>query len=193
MGIYHLDASSRLENSTTRKFSKLIVDTLIEKQDQKVTYRDIGKADGLKFVDNVVVSGLFTPEQDRTAEQKESLSPSDRVIQEAEENETWVIGLPIYNFSMPATFKTWADMLARARKTFQYTENGPIGLLKNKKVYAVIASGGTAIDSDIDFCTPWLRQYMKFLGIEDLTIIHADQFSQEKEVVVLNQIKEKVG
>ena len=192
MGIYHIDASSKKENSITRRFSKLMVEKLLNKKEQKVTYRDVGQAKGLKFVDSTVVGGLFKPEDGRTEEQKTALKPSDQIIHEATDNDTWVIGLPIYNFSMPATFKTWADMLARARKTFKYTENGPVGLLENKKVYVIIASGGTTIDSEIDFCTPWLRQFMKFVGVNDLTIIKADRYSQEKESDVINQIEKEV-
>lgn len=94
---------------------------------------------------------------------------------------------------MPNNFKAWADMLARSKKTFTYTENGPQGLLENKKVYVIIASGGTVIDSEIDFCTPWIRQFMKFIGISDLTIIKADRYSEEKEIEVLEIIDQEVN
>ncbi len=192
MGIYHIDASSRLASSTTRRLSKLMVEKLLDKKEQVITYRDVGKAHGLQFADETIVSGLFTADEDRSEIQKVALKPSDEIVKEAENNDTWVIGLPIYNFSMPATFKTWADMLARTRKTFKYTENGPVGLLQNKKVFVIIASGGTAIDSELDFCTPWLRQFMRFIGVSDLTIIKADRYSKDKEVEVINQIEKEV-
>ena len=109
------------------------------------------------------------------------------------DSDLWVIGVPIYNFSMPATLKTWADMLARLKVTFQYTEKGPEGLLKNKKVFAIITSGGTQIDSDIDFLTPWLRHFMKFIGIDDLTILKADKYSTEKESTLFAEIDKAVA
>lgn len=192
MGIYHIDASSRKENSITRKFSQHIVQTIQEKENKEVTYRDLGSAKGLKFVDNTIVGALFVPEDQRSEEQKEALKPSDLIIREAENNDTWVIGLPIYNFSVPATFKAWADMLARAKRTFSYTENGPVGLLKNKKVYVVIASGGTEIDSNIDFATPWLRLFLGFVGVDDITIIKADRYSPDKEKAVLDSINNAI-
>ncbi|MCJ8276693.1 MAG: NAD(P)H-dependent oxidoreductase [Bdellovibrionales bacterium] len=192
MAIYHLDASARLNNSTTRQFTEITVAELKKKTGQEVVRRDLGKAEGLKFVDDVIVGGIFTPEDDRSPEQVEALKASDQIIKEAIDNDIWVIGLPIYNFSIPATFKTWADMVARARKTFKYTENGPVGLLENKKVIAVIASGGTEIDSQIDFCTPWLRQFMGFLGISDLTIIKADRYNDSKKDDVVASITKAV-
>lgn len=93
---------------------------------------------------------------------------------------------------MPATLKTWADMLARVNVTFEYTEKGPQGLLRKKKVFVIITSGGTEIDSEIDFLTPWLRQYMNFIGVGDLTIIKADKYSIDKESILLTEIDKAV-
>lgn len=88
MGIYHIDASSRGEGSVTRKLSKLMVDKLINKADQKITYRDVGQAQGIKFLDQTIVSGLFIPEENKTEIQKESLRESDHIVKEAQENDT---------------------------------------------------------------------------------------------------------
>lgn len=193
MGIYHLDSSSRLQNSITRKLSQQIVNQIQSHRTQAITYRDLGKAEGLKFIDETVAGALFIPDSERSEAQKSALIPSDTIVQEAFDNDIWVLGLPIYNFSVPASFKAWADMLARSRKTFRYGNKGPEGLLKNKTVFAVIASGGTEVDSDIDFCTPWLRHFLKFLGIEDLRIIRADRFSPEKMQLINDQIVSEVS
>ena len=139
------------------------------------------------------MSALFISDDEKSDIQKKELKPSDKVIKEAMDSDLWVIGVPIYNFSMPATLKTWADMLARLKVTFQYTEKGPEGLLKNKKVFAIITSGGTQIDSDIDFLTPWLRHFMKFIGIDDLTILKADKYSTEKESSLFAEIDKAVA
>jgi len=72
-------------------------------------------------------------------------------------------------------------MIARARLTFRYTENGPEGLLKGKKVYIVIASGGVPVGSDVDFATPYLRHALRFVGITDVEVIAADQLNQNAE------------
>ena len=75
-------------------------------------------------------------------------------------------------------------MIARARLTFRYTADGPEGLLKGKKAYIVIASGGVPIDSPVDFATPYLRQALRFVGITDVEVIAADQLNQRGDNAV---------
>ena len=91
------------------------------------------------LVNDTIIGGYFTPPDDRTMDQRKAIAPSDRAVEELEQADTIVIGLPIYNFSVPAAFKGWFDMVARAGRTFRYTENGPIGLLNNKRVIVVVA------------------------------------------------------
>ncbi|MCL4142967.1 UNVERIFIED_CONTAM: hypothetical protein GTU68_015964 [Idotea baltica] len=87
----------------------------------------------------------------------------------------FVIANAIYNFSVPAALKAWIDLVARARETFQYTENGPVGLLQGKKAYVIVASGGTKVGSEIDFATTYLGHVLGFMGITDVKIVAADQ------------------
>jgi FMN-dependent NADH-azoreductase len=86
-----------------------------------------------------------------------------------------VIGVPVYNFSISAALKAWIDMVSRARLTFRYTENGPVGLLAGKKAYVVVATGGVPVGSPMDFATPYLRHALSFLGITDVEVIAADR------------------
>ncbi len=97
---------------------------------------------------------------------------------------TVVIGMPIYNFSMPAGFKAWSDLAARVGETFKYSENGPVGLLEGKKAYVAIASGGTKVDSEIDFLTPWLRHYLNFIGIDDVEIVQAEALNRNGDKAI---------
>lgn len=168
MTILHIDASARKDGSSTRKMSAAIVEQL---GGGDVTYRDV--ADGLPFVTEAWVGANFTDESDRSEAQKAILAQSDALIAELESADTIVIGSPIYNFGIPAALKAWIDMVARARKTFKYTENGPVGLLKGKKVYLAMASGGTEIGSDIDFASTYMQHILGFLGLDDVTIIAA--------------------
>jgi FMN-dependent NADH-azoreductase len=177
MKILHIDSSARLESSLSRKLTSYMVNELKKKTQKEVIYRDVGRAVGLSFVNDTIVGALFIPDNERSLFQKEELKASDEIIHEAMDSDVWVIGIPIYNFSMPATLKTWADMLARLKVTFHYTEKGPEGLLKGRKVFAIVTSGGTEIDSEIDFLTPWFRHFMKFIGIEDLIIVRPDKKS----------------
>ena len=178
MKILHIDASARKGDSITRKLSAQLVSRLAGDYSQ-VTYRDL--SEGLPFVDETKISAYFTAPEARTDEHRLAIALSDTIVSELRNNDVVVMGVPIYNFSMPASFKAWADLAARVGETFRYTESGPVGLLENKKAYVVIASGGTKVDSQIDFLTPWLRHYLGFIGIKDVTVISADALNQDSD------------
>ena len=97
-----------------------------------------------------------------------------------------VIGLPIYNFGFPAAFKAWIDQIVRAKQTFRYRENGPEGLLKNKKAYIVLSSGGTQLGSDIDFVSSYTRHVLGFIGIDDVTFIDSSGIGRDEKKVLTN-------
>lgn len=103
------------------------------------------------------------------------------MIDELKNSEIVVIGLPLYNFGPPAALKAWADLVARAGTTFGYTASGPEGLLADRPIYIVAASGGTPIDSDADHATPWLRQFLNFLGVSDVSVIAAEGLAANPE------------
>ena len=178
--ILHLDSSGRHEGSISRKLSAQIVERI--KGNAIVTYRDVSQ--GLPFVDDAMISGYFTPADKRSDEQKRSLKLSDQITKELFDHDVYVFGVPIYNFSMPASFKAWCDLAARAGITFKYTNTGPVGLLTGKKVYLAISSGGIKVGSAIDFLTPWLRAYLALLGITDVTIIAVDGLDQDSRVIL---------
>jgi FMN-dependent NADH-azoreductase len=171
--ILHIDASARQAGSVSRELSQHLVDALSDAETQ-VTKREIGLTP-LPLISETWVGANFTPEENRSDSQKQALELSDTLIDELEAADTLVLGVPIYNFGVPAAFKAWVDLIARARKTFKYTESGPVGLLEGKKAYVVIASGGTQSGSEIDFATPYVRHVLGFVGIHDVTIIAADQ------------------
>ena len=188
--ILHVDASARQAGSVSRELSQHLVDALSE-SGTEVTKREIGLSP-LPLINETWVGANFTPEEDRTDDQKQVLELSDTLIEELEAADTLVLGVPIYNFGVPAAFKAWVDMIARARKTFKYTENGPVGLLEGKKAYVVIASGGTQSGSEIDFATPYVRHVLGFVGIHDVSIIAADQLmatGDEKLAAAREQIE----
>lgn len=171
--ILHINASARADGSISRSLSQAVVDT-ISSNDTQIVTRDIG-TEPLPLLTEAWVGANFTPDEARTAEQTEILAVSDQLIAELEAADTLVLGVPIYNFGVPAAFKAWIDLVARARKTFKYTKNGPVGLLDGKKAYVVIASGGTPSGSEIDFATPYVKHVLGFLGIHDVSFVAADQ------------------
>ena len=171
--LLHINASARANGSVTRDLSAAMVEKLSD-QNTRIISRDLGRS-ALPLLSESWVGANFTPDEARTPEQRETLALSDTLIAELEAADAIVLGVPIYNFGVPAAFKAWIDLVARARKTFKYTESGPVGLLEGKKAYVIIASGGTRLGSEIDFASPHIRHVLGFLGIHDVVLIGADQ------------------
>jgi FMN-dependent NADH-azoreductase len=172
--ILRIDASARTEGSVSRDLTDRLVNRLAG-PDGDITVRDLAAA-APEFVDAGWVGANFTAPDERSAAQHDRLAGSEALVQELEAADHIVIGAPIYNFSVPAALKAWIDQVARARRTFVYTETGPEGLLKGKTAWLVIASGGTPVDSEIDFATPYLRHVLGFLGISDVRVIDAGRW-----------------
>ena len=188
--ILRIDASARYADSVTRSLTDEIINQLASSGPISVIVRDV--AQGLPFVDEAWVGANFTPPENRSEKQRAILAESDALVEELQSADTLIIGLPIYNFGIPASLKAWIDMIARARLTFKYTENGPVGLLTGKKAIIAIASGGINVDSDIDFATPYIRHALAFIGIHDVTVIASDAMGRDadkKRVAASQQIK----
>lgn len=173
--ILRIDASARRENSISRDLTSQIIARL----GGTVTTRDL--ADGMALLTEEWVGANFTPVDARTPEQTEILAQSDALVAELQAADTIVIGLPIYNFGVPAALKAWVDQVARAGVTFQYTENGPEGLLTGKRAIVAVASGGTEAGSEIDFATGYLRHVLGFIGLTDVTFVTADRLALDAE------------
>ena len=172
--VLRIDASGRTDQSSTRKLTDNLLDALKARYSNvEVARRDLAK--GIPHVDQNWITANFTAEDERNAGHQQQLSYSDRLVDELKDAAVIVIGVPIYNFGVPAALKAWVDMVARARLTFRYTENGPEGLLRGKKAYLVVASGGVAVDSEFDFATPYMRHALGFLGITDVEVVTAMQ------------------
>jgi FMN-dependent NADH-azoreductase len=183
--ILRIDASARKAGSSSRALTDALVERLAP---ANIVSRDLSAA--LPFVTENWVHANFTDEAERTDEQKAELALSDMLVEEIFAADILVIGAPIYNFGIPAALKAWIDMVARARKTFHYTANGAEGLLKGKKAYLLMASGGTEIGSDIDFASGYLRHVLGFIGIDDVTIVAADQQMMKGEDAVSQALQE---
>ena len=177
MKVLEVSASGRRRDSVSRMLTQELIDALETREGRlSVTRRDL--SEGIPLVDESWINANFTPDEERSAQQRETLAASDALVAELQAADVVVIGSPIYNFGVPAALKAWVDMIARARLTFRYTANGPEGLLRGKKAYVVIASGGVPVDSPVDFATPYLRQALRFVGITDVEVIAADQLNK---------------
>ena len=174
MHLLRIDASARIEDSVTRRLADELVAGLREKDaGLRVTRREL--ADGLPLLNETWVNANFTDADQRSAEQREALALSDELIAELRAADAVALSSPVYNFGVPAVLKAWVDLVTRARETFRYGAQGPEGLLKDRPVYLVMASGGTAIGSEIDFAGRYLQHILGFIGIRDVRIIAADQ------------------
>ena len=136
--ILRVDASARKSGSVSRELADRVVARFGA---VNVVTRDLTTA--LPQIDESWVGANFTPADQRSADQVEQLKLSNELIAELRAADTIVIGLPVYNFGVPASFKAWIDQITRIGETFAYSENGPQGKLTGKKVIVAVAAGGT--------------------------------------------------
>jgi FMN-dependent NADH-azoreductase len=173
--ILRLDASARHTGSIGRGLTGTLIDKLLVKHaGAHVIARDLAVTN-IPYLDEAWLDANTTPAAQRTPQQQDALSFSDELVAELKSADILVIACPIYNFSVPAALKAWIDQVCRSGLTFNYSPNGPVGLLENKKAYIVITSGGTEVGSAIDFTSGYLRHIMGFIGIKDVTFVAADR------------------
>ncbi len=176
--VLHIDASARLNGSTTRDLTARIVSRL----GGKVIRRDLAHA--IPQIDETWVNANFTPADQRSKAQSAALELSDTLISEIKAADVLVIGVPVYNFGIPTALKAWIDQIARAGVTFSYTEDGPKGLLEGKRAIIALASGGTPVGSEIDFASGYMRHIMGFIGITDVEIVAADRLMVDADAAL---------
>lgn len=167
--LLHIDASPLGETSISRHLSAQFVRKWQQAHpDGKVITRDLTTSE-IPPVDGIWVGAAYTPEESRTAAQKEALALSDMLIAELEVADEYVFGTPMHNFGIPSTAKLWIDQIVRVGRTFSYGESGPVGILKGKKATFLISSGGVYSKgtpmAPCDFVEPYLRAVFGFLGV----------------------------
>ena len=175
--LLHLDASPRGDYSISRQLSAAAVAAWKDKHPGgKVIVRDLTTTK-MTFVDLDWITGAFSAPDQLTDDHKSALAISDTLISELLEADEIVMGTPMYNFTVPAVVKAWIDHVVRAGKTFNYGSSGPEGLAKGRKMLVTVASGGSYDKGSgmeaYNYETPYLRQILGFIGITDLTFVHA--------------------
>lgn len=181
MNILQINSSARREGSYSTRLATTVVERLLAQQpDAKVQIRDLGRTPH-PMLDEITLHALFTPVEQRTATQAERVALDDTLITEVQKADILVLGVPMYNFSVPAQLKNWIDAISRAGVTFRYTELGPEGLLKGKKAVVVQARGGIHRNSPTDTMTPYLKTILGFLGITDVEFVYAEGLSMGPE------------
>lgn len=140
------------------------------------------------------IMAFGTPEADRTAEQQALVSKSDDLIQEIKDADAIVMGVPMYNFAVPTQLKAYFDQLARAGVTFQYTENGPKGMLEDKPVYVMAARGGMHKGLPTDTQTDFIKTFLGFIGLHDVRFVYAEgvNMGDEAKEQAIHQAKQDI-
>lgn len=190
-----VNASSRTNESVTRKLTQELLEEIKARYGvNQLVVRDVATSP-LPVIDESWVAATFTSPEQRTEQQRNTLALSDKLVSELMDADVIILGVPIYNFGIPAALKAWIDLVARAGVTFRYTADGPVGLLENKHAFVVVASGGVKVDSEFDFATPHIRQVLNFIGIKDVALIEADRqnFQSDAAQLAARKIKQEVS
>jgi FMN-dependent NADH-azoreductase len=146
----------------------------------KVVTRDLA-ADPIPHLGGATVGAFFTPAEARNDDHKAAIALSDQLVAELQAADTIVIGAPMYNFSIPSVLKAWFDHIARAGLTFRYSEAGPVGLLTGKKVVVFSTRGGLYAGTAADGQTAYIRQFLGFLGLTDVSFVYAEGLAYGEE------------
>lgn len=171
LNVLRIESSIKPQGAVSTK----LMDEIIEKLgDTTVTTRNVSTTPA---IDANWLGAVFAPSDARDDAQQEIAAYSDSLINEIQTNDVLVIGVPVYNFNIPARLKNWIDQIARAGVTFQYTETGPQGLIQGKRAILAFSSDGTAAGSDIDFAERYMRHILGFIGITDVTSVTAQQIA----------------
>jgi FMN-dependent NADH-azoreductase len=141
--------------------------------DSRVVLRDLA-GDTVPHLSAERFAAFLSKPEGRTAAQSDVLAYSDALIAELKQADVIVLGLPMYNFGVPSQLKAYFDHIARAGETFRYTAAGPVGLLKGKKAYIFAARGGLYAGTALDTQTSYVRDFLRFVGIEDVEFVYAE-------------------
>lgn len=172
--------SSPRSNSVSRQLTRHVAEEwTAHNPDGRIIERDL-VAQPLPFLTESWIQASTTPAAERTPEQQQSLALSDTLIEELLAADVIVLGVPMHNFSIPASLKAWIDLITRAGKTFSYSDKGPQGLIpEGKQVVAIVSRGGSygegTPSSAADFQVPYLRHMLGFVGLKSITVIEADK------------------
>ncbi|MEJ6000813.1 FMN-dependent NADH-azoreductase [Paucibacter soli] len=179
MNILQINSSARRvqedgQGSFSTRLAKELVQGLSQaRSDARVEVLDLGLQPH-PALDEAALQALFTPAEQRSPVQAERAALDMALIDQLRAADVLVLAVPMINFGVPTQLKNWIDAVAKAGVTFRYTANGPEGLLKGKKVYAVLTRGGIYREQPSDTMVPYLRTVLGFLGMSEVEFIYAE-------------------
>jgi FMN-dependent NADH-azoreductase len=178
--------SSQLANQFVAAFRKRYPEATI------VT-RDVAAAEPVPHLNAERFGAFITQPDERSTAQHAVVAYSDTLINELKQADVIVLGLPMYNFGVPSQLKAYFDHIARGGVTFKYTDKGPVGLLTGKKVYVFAARGGIYAGTPMDTQTSYVRDFLRFIGMDDVEFIYAEGLAispQSKEAGLAKAVAE---
>src|SRR6266481_7905182 len=173
--LLQINASINDDNGQSSQLANQFVAAFLARNpDAKIVVRNVATADPVPHLNAERFGALVTKPEARSAAQHAVVAFSDTLINELKQADVIVLGLPMYNFGVPSQLKAYFDHIARAGETFKYTEKGPVGLLAGKEVYVFAARGGLYAGTPRDTQTPYVREFLGFLGMSDVEFVYAE-------------------
>ena len=172
--ILQINSSVFSDQGVSSKLADDFVQRLRQRDPKAQLVRRDVTADPVPHLDGERLQALMTQKSERTTAQQAMVDYADTLIREVQNADVLVLGLPMYNFSVPSTVKAWFDHIARAGVTFRYTDSGSQGLLTGKKAYVFTTRGGVHRNTPTDSQTPLVKTFLAFLGITDVDFVYAE-------------------
>lgn len=181
--LLHIDSSPRDERSRSRRMSREFVEQWNQiYPNDTVTYRDIGQ-NPIPHVNEPWIAAAYTPFEQRTPELWNAIRLSDELVDELLACDIYILGVPMYNFSVPSTFKAYIDQIVRIGRTFEFapenSENPYKPLVLGKKMFVITARGSSGYEeggryAHLNYLDPYLKAVFGFIGITDITFVHVE-------------------
>lgn len=176
-----VESSARQQGSISRQLTaEFIAQWKAAHPADEVVVRDLAQ-ESVPHLNSDLLGGWMKPADQQNDAERAALARSNRLTEELLAADVLVLAAPMYNFGIPSTLKAWLDHVLRAGVTFKYTETGPQGLLSGKRAFVLTARGGVYAGGPLDHQEPYLRQALAFIGIHDVTFIHAEGLNMGAE------------
>jgi FMN-dependent NADH-azoreductase len=177
-----IESSARQQGSVSRQLTQAFISQWDSAHpEDEVVVRDVAEH-VLPHLDASLLGAWTKPEAEHDVAEREALQRSNLLTDELLAADVLVLAAPMYNFTIPSTLKAWLDHVLRAGVTFKYTATGPQGLLEGKRAIVLTSRGGVHAGGASDHQEPYLRQALAFIGIHDVTFVHAEGLNMGGEV-----------
>lgn len=184
--LLHLDSSPRVKQSFSRRLTQRFVNAWQQVHSgSQIIYRDIGQHP-IPHIDEIWAAAYEAEPATRTPEMQAAMALSNQLIDELMLADRYVFGIPMYNLTIPSTFKAYIDQIVRRDRTVNFQSGNPQGVLEHKKLLVITTrkfsyrpKSGRA---ERDFQEPYLRSIFSILGLTDITFVHADHLAAEAPV-----------